>query len=347
MTDGDEKSEPSATKSSSDSRANNSLPKGIFRDEDGPGQVGVGLSWIKSVIRDLGTDKAIPREERDQLRLYYTREQAKFQLKLRVFGGAEKIRAIKGALETVRQNDEVQKTESRNSLAEALVKARSELQSASTALEQLCRDDARWEKQEAPARKWRETRTWEAITPEELQPAVEAIRHKVKHSGFWQSNHSTLKLCFAALHPAQPKNSDPESLAPYKRFLVALLGRPIESLLLGSDRPAPVIFKSYLDVLEAAMKVVIRGGFQEMFEIAKARTDVLGMHPVMWTKRQLDILISAEKSGIRLWIKRVCDPSDYSNEESLDDSLYSGSWRAPRLIRMQPAGNIRFDPASA
>ena len=99
-----------------------------------------------------------------------------------------------------------------------------------------------------------------------------------------------MKLFFAALHPALPTNSDPESLAPYKRFLVGLLGRRIENLLLVSDRPASVIFKSYLDVLEAAMKVVIRGGFQEIYEIAKARTDVLGTHPVDWTKRQLDSL---------------------------------------------------------
>ena len=93
MTDGAEKCEPSASNSSSDSRNNSPFSKGIFRDEDGPGQAGVGLSWIKGVIRDLDTDKAIPREECDQLRLYYTREQAKFQLKLRVFGEAEKIRA--------------------------------------------------------------------------------------------------------------------------------------------------------------------------------------------------------------------------------------------------------------
>jgi hypothetical protein len=83
-----------------------------------------------------------------------------------------------------------------------------------------------------------------------------------------------------------------------------------------------------------------------MFEIAKARSDVLSTHPVEWTKRQLDILISAEKSGIRIWIKKVCDNLDYSTGASHDDSIFWGRWRAPRLIHMQPAGNTRYDPAS-
>lgn len=344
MTDGAEKNEPSDSHAPSDGRTNNFLPKGVFRDEDGPGLVGVGLSWIKGVIRDLGIDKAIPREERDLLRLYYTREQEKLQWKLRVFGEAEKITALESA---IRLDNEVQKAGTeRFEVEEALAKARSELKKASAALEHLCRDDAEWEKHEASARKWQQSRKWQAITPEELQPAVEAIRHKIEHYGFWQSTQSTMKLCFAALHPAQTPNPSAESLAPYKRFLVALLGRRIEGMLLEVDRPAPVVFKSYLDVLEAALKVVIRGGFQEMFEIAKARDDVLGMHPVEWTKRQLDILISAEKSGIRLWIKEVCDALNSSTTASHDDSIFWGNWRAPRFIHMQPAGNTRYDQAS-
>jgi hypothetical protein len=349
MTDGTEKNEPPVSNTSGDRGANDhSLPKCAVLEEDGPGQVAVELSWIKGLIRDLDDDKTVPRKERDLLRLYYTREREKHQLKLRVFRESEKIKAIENKLETIRQDDEIQQIESQHSVVEeALVKARSELNNISAALEHLCRDDAEWQKHEASARKWQQSRKWQAITPEELQPAVAAIRYQIEHYGFWRSSQSTMKLCFAALHPAQTTDSDAESLDPYKRVLVATLGQRIEKLLLGPDRPAPVIFKSHLDVLEAAMKSVIRGGFQEMFEIAKARIDVLGMHPVEWTRRQLDILISAEKSGIRLWIKRVCDPSGHSNSSSVDDSIYSGSWRAPRLIHMQPAGNTRYDHASA
>ena len=63
MTDGAEKNEPSASNASSNNRTDdNSVPKGARPDEEGPGQVGVALSWIKGLIRDLGTDKGIPRE---------------------------------------------------------------------------------------------------------------------------------------------------------------------------------------------------------------------------------------------------------------------------------------------
>src|SRR5579864_2290014 len=179
MTNGPEHSEPSAPNASSDSRTDdNSAPRGVLPDEEGPGLVGVALSWTNSRIRDLDNDKTIPRGERDLLRLYYTREREKLQLKLRVFGEAEKIRALESA---PRPDDEGREAGSEHAVVEgALVRARSELQKASTALEHLCRDEATWEKQGALARKWQQSRKWQAITPEELQPAVEAIRDKVE-----------------------------------------------------------------------------------------------------------------------------------------------------------------------
>ena len=351
MTDGAEENEPSAFNVSRNSlRDDKSVPRKIPPpDEPGPGRVGVALSWTKSRIRDLDIDKTISREERDLLRLYYNREREKLQLKLRVFGEVEKIKAFESV---ILRNQKVQgsKAASERSMAdEGLVKARSELKKTSAALERLCGHDAAWEKPGASARRWEGSQKWQAITPEELQPATEAIRHKVEHHGFWQSRQSTMKLCYAALHPAPSASgqTEAENLAPYKQFLVALLGQRIESMFSGSDRLSPLIFKSYLDVLEAAMKVFVRVGFQELFEIAKARHDVLGMHPVEWAKRHVEILISAEKSRIRFWTKQVCDPLDYSKEVSDDDSFYWGHWRAPRLIHMEPAGNTRFDKEGA
>jgi hypothetical protein len=41
-------------------------------------------------------------------------------------------------------------------------------------------------------------RRWEAITPEELRPAVVAIRKTFDHN-CWKCEQSTGKLCFAAL----------------------------------------------------------------------------------------------------------------------------------------------------
>jgi len=109
----------------------------------------------------------------------------------------------------IRREDEVQKAGTERSLVEeAIREAHSERKKASTALEHLSRDNAKWEKHGASARRWQECRKWQAITPDELQPAVEAIRHRVEHYGCWQSNQSTMKLCYAALHPPPAINSD-------------------------------------------------------------------------------------------------------------------------------------------
>jgi hypothetical protein len=148
--------------------------------------------------------------------------------------------------------------------------------------------------------------------------------------------------------PASPNDSgraEIENLDSYKRFLILLLGPRVERLLLDANHPAPVIFKSYLDVLETALKIALRVSFKEMFEIAKARTDLLGMHPVEWAKRHLQILISDEKGRIRVWIKEVCDPLDLSRSAFTDDAIFWESWRAPRLIHMKPAGNTFYEQA--
>jgi hypothetical protein len=101
MTDGAEKNEPSASNASRNSlRDDKSVPRKTPPDEPGPGRVGVALSWNKSRIRDLDIDKTLSREERDLLRLYYNREREKLQLKLRVFGEVEKIKAFESVTPT-------------------------------------------------------------------------------------------------------------------------------------------------------------------------------------------------------------------------------------------------------
>jgi hypothetical protein len=195
-----------------------------------------------------------------------------------------------------------------------------------------------------------ESREWVAITPDELRPAVEAIRHAFEHQGCWQSAQSTWKLCYAALHPVRPNDtshSDFANLDPYREFLAALIGPQVQSSLLGANHPAPVIFKSYIDVLETALKIVVRTDFQELFEIARVRADVLNMSPVEWAKRHMQILISEAKPRIRTWIRKVCDQRDLSRVALSQEDMFWGDWRAPRLIHMQPAGSTPYDPATA
>jgi hypothetical protein len=340
-----------------------------LRKDAGPGMVGLELSRIKECLRDLGTDTTIPREERELLHGFYVHRRDALQLRLLVLSEGEKVKAFEIALEkageaaasarsyaggqapdTPEENG-IRKAESEFSEVEAsLVKARAAMQTASSALERLRGDEERWEERSTSARRWEKSRKWEAITPDELKPAVEAVRHEFEHHACWRPKQSTMKLCYAALHPpvtTGAAQSDAEDLSPYRKFLVALLGQDIERFLLGADHPAPVIFKSYLDVLETALRVIVRKAFQEMFEVAEARRDLLHTHSVEWTKRQVEILIFAEKPGIRFWIKGVCDMVTLLPEELTNDSILGGSWRAPRFIHMRPAGNTRYEEATA
>jgi hypothetical protein len=376
----------------------------VIPSGEGPGLTGLELSRINECIHDLGKDRALPPQERDHLRAFYTQEQNRLKLQLVVLGAAERVelcenmlqeaekaldfaRSEAGRQEITRswqvrvgsesvagtanisrpdssvddpEEAEIRKAQSQRSLAEAavikarselqtaLTKARSELQTASAELERLSVTDSKWTEAETAAKRWESSRKWEAITPEELRPAVEAIRHTFEHYGCWRPTDCTISLCFAALHPESPDHlgrAELQDLAPYRRFLMALLGPQVERLLLGSNHPAPVIFKSYLDVLQAALKIAVSANFKEVFEIAKARSDLLGMHPVEWAKRHIEILLAFQKGGIRLWIKEVCDRMDHSRAALDDDAIFWGSWRAPRFIHMKPAGNTPYEQA--
>jgi hypothetical protein len=371
---------------------NEKAPATAVPNGDGPGLTGLKLSSIKDHLHDLGTDTALPQQERDHLRFFYTREENKLKLRLVVLGDAEKVQSCEKALcepqnalalarseggqhDAAREKwqtpiagnalgagteslsglssstenpeqDEIRSAESHVSLAEAaLIKARSELQTHFAELEHLSLSDGQWKNAEIMAKRWELTRGWEAITPDELRPAVEAVRHKFEHYGSWRPDECTRKLCFAALRPSSPNNlglPEVEDLSPYRRFLVMLLGPQVERLLLREGQPAPVILKSYLDVFEAALKIAVRVSFKDLLDIAKAHTELLSIHPVEWAKRHLEILVSHEKRGIRIWIKQVCDPMDTSRAAWAGDGIFWGSWRAPRLIHMKPAGNTPY-----
>jgi hypothetical protein len=346
----------------------------VFEKDEGPGLVGVHLSHVKEYLRDLVRDDRLPAEERAKLRTYFSQREQKLHAKLVLFEKKENVQSWGRWLQTTKQalelthsgesanlpNDLVASIpnedqalvgaqEQHSAAQEGLAKAQAELHAAALHLQSLFRASPIMDAQEAEARKWRLTRKWEAITPDELKPAVEGARHTIEHYGFWQSKQSAEKLCYAALHPSDPSANEPsgsDDLVPYRRFLVGLLGSQTEQKLLNADHPASVIFKSYSDVLQSAMKLLIRRGFRLILEIAEAGSSVLDLHPVEWTKRQIEILISAEKSGIRSWAQGVCDPPNLSAATLTDDSIYGGEWRAPRLIHMRPAGNTAYDAAT-
>jgi hypothetical protein len=340
MIDGAEKSEPSASNTSTDSGANDSVPNRAFLDEEGPGIVAIGLSWSESRIRNLDSDKTIPREERDLLRLYFTREREKFRWKLRMFGETEKIKALESE---IRSDDEVQKAGSNCSLAEeSLAKARSELQKASTALELISRDDANWEKHKASARTWEKSREWQAITPDELQPAVEAIRHRVEHYGFWQSAQSTMKLGYAALHLAHAAGSTlydqatawtREELIRTEELLEARSTRLIDFLRLHLDQLARAAHIDFVKTNTAKSHAVPLG--QVVRQATPLPTippvgqtlaaDVWrGLHDRFKTLAEEEVTLAPQNSGDR-WLRAYVDYKDKSKavgQWNLSESIH-------------------------
>jgi hypothetical protein len=194
---------------------------------------------------------------------------------------------------------------------------------------------------------------WQDITPKELQPAVTAIR-KAFNDASWRCGESAKRLCFASLHPT-PGNQQPTNAAtdldPYKKYLVAAIGDQAREVIARSNQTPPAIFKGYLDLYQIGLIATIRSLFEEALQIGIAQVSILKLHPVEWATSHLRILIDGKKASVQLWIKRVCDIQDYSNvprgEEELDEVMFWKTWRAPRLIRMDPAGNARYDAGTA
>jgi hypothetical protein len=190
---------------------------------------------------------------------------------------------------------------------------------------------------------------WQDITPKQLQPAVTAIR-KAFDDATWSCGESARRLCFAGLHPTpgnQQSTNPATDLDPYKKYLVAAIGDRAREVIARSNQTAPAIFKAYMDLYRIGVIAVIRSLFEEALQIGIAQVLILKLHPVEWATSHLRILIDEEKSSVQLWIKRVCDIQDHSNfpqgNEELGEMMFWKAWRAPRLIRMSPVGNTRYE----
>jgi hypothetical protein len=164
-----------------------------------------------------------------------------------------------------------------------------------------------------------EKTNWREFTPDSLVSAVSHIRTRFEEGEF-TLGFQTEQRCYKDLHPvALPKS-------------------------------ASAIFNLYMDVYQEGLKGATEKQFRDLVEIGLANTHLLNEDPVEWAKLQLEPLITGKQYKVKSWIKNVCDRQELSRAatpEDMEEFIHWRTWRAPRLIHMQPSGTTPYDQATA
>jgi hypothetical protein len=166
----------------------------------------------------------------------------------------------------------------------------------------------------------KEAEDWERISPEELLPAIRQVRESFTEAAF-HCQLVTQELCHAKLHSAAPK------------------------------RTASSIFSFWMKSLTDALARELEKGFNHILEVGLAHSEKLKQHPIEWAKAHLGLLIKSKDRAIKRWVKEACDKQGGSKavntREDFMELVRWNEWRAPRLTRMEPSGNLPYDPAMA
>jgi pyrimidine deaminase RibD-like protein len=197
----------------------------------------------------------------------------------------------------------------------------------------------------------RKIEDWKAITPAALIAPVEHIR-KLFDEGVWKCSQVTEKLCFAELHPNEKRvglGPYESAFADYRKIIGPVAAQQFDNHHQVGTPPA--IFHAFLQAMAAGIRSEVRRLFDELLQIAIAHSATLNEHPVDWAKTHLSILIHRNRHVVKLWIKSVCDKQDFSKagktEQEIEDFIYWKDWRAPKLVYMQPSGNLLYNPSIA
>ena len=192
---------------------------------------------------------------------------------------------------------------------------------------------------------------WKAITPGTLVPPVEHVR-KMFDEGVWKCAQVTEKLCFVGLHPAD-KHIDlgpfRSAFGTYRKIIGLAAAQQFDrDHSLGTSA---AIFHAYLQAFSAGIRSEIRRLFSDLLQIGMAHSVRLKEHPADWAKTHLSILLNGKKHVVKLWIKAVCDKQDISRPintgRAFDEFIFWRDWRAPKLIYMQPSGNLLYNSSTA
>jgi pyrimidine deaminase RibD-like protein len=192
---------------------------------------------------------------------------------------------------------------------------------------------------------------WKTITPENFVVSVEHIR-RLFSEGVWKASQITEKLGFAELHPNDkpPDLNSYESVFPQYLKIVGLSAQQEfdRNYRLGTP---PAIFHAFQRAFAAGIRCEIRKTFSDLLRIGVAHPEKLKSNPVEWARDHLRILLGDNAHLVKLWVKSVCDRHDVSmvsnNDQDFENFIFWRDWRAPKLIYMQPSGNLPYDPSTA
>lgn len=186
---------------------------------------------------------------------------------------------------------------------------------------------------------------WEEITPEELRPAIKHVRD-LFDTGVWKCSELTEKLGYAALHPNEerlPRFAEYQEQFPIYRQIIGSQAAKEFDAYIRTGTP-PSIFKAYLTAYQKGTEAEAFKAFREILQIGVANAGVLRTLPSDWALAHLRILITENSHILKIWIKLICDKHDCSSlaqtDEGVEEMMHWRKWRAPRLLRMQPAGNL-------
>lgn len=192
---------------------------------------------------------------------------------------------------------------------------------------------------------------WVKDTPAELLPAVKHIRREFEERAS-KCSKLTQKLCYAALHPDA---ADPdighyiEAFAGYRQSLGTVADKEFDRL--WRVKTPPAVFKAFFEIHREGLRIEIRWLFNDLLQIGVGNKTLLQTHPAQWAQEHLRILLYGRKPFFAKWVKEACDkqqqPIRLDTDEEFEESIFWKSWRAPKLIHMQPAGNTPYDPETA
>jgi pyrimidine deaminase RibD-like protein len=192
---------------------------------------------------------------------------------------------------------------------------------------------------------------WKAITPGTLVAPVAHIRNMFD-KGVRKCCQVTEKLCFAELHPDDKQvdlNPFRSAFATYREIISpAAIQRFDRDHQLGTP---PAIFHAFLQAFSAGISSEIHRLFKDLLQIGIAHSARLNEYPAEWAKTHLSILVNRNKHVVKLWIKSVCDKQDHSRPtkttQEIEDFVLWKDWQAPKLIYMQPSGNLPYNSSTA